>query len=159
MANYSSALVDSELNTLDRILKKLRLASPGAMRIAALRRFATGITVLTIFGHAYLGFEQSIAQPVVAVLACYITEILLETLTARNDRRRPAYASAPHAKGREKAISVINFLLPAHISGLALGMLLYASNRLDLFVVAAVIAMSSKSVSYTHLTLPTTPYV
>ncbi|MGJ8629139.1 MAG: hypothetical protein ACSHXB_19440 [Sulfitobacter sp.] len=144
MANYSPTLVDPNPGALNRILESLRPTTPDAIRIAALRRFATGITLLTIAGHAYLGFEQSIAQPLVAVLVCYITELLLETVTSHNQQRSPSYASAPGATMRTKVITVINFLLPAHISGLALGMLLYASNRLDLFVVAAVIAMSSK---------------
>ncbi len=144
MANYSSAVVETKPNVFTQAVNALRPDTPAALRVAALRRFAIGISVLNIAGHSFLGFEQSIVQPVIAVLTCYLTELLLETLSARHEQRRPAFVADAAATGRTKVITVIDFLLPAHISGLALGMLLYASDRLDLFVVAAIVAMSSK---------------
>ena len=63
------------------------------MRLAALRRFATAITVLNVFGHTVLGFEQSWAQPLVSLLAAYSTEILLEVLESRRLGRKPRLAS------------------------------------------------------------------
>ncbi|WP_207922489.1 enediyne biosynthesis protein UnbU [Micromonospora sp. KC606] len=115
------------------------------LRLAALRRFAVAITVLNVAGHLFLGFEQSIAQLIIAVLTCYATELALETLVAARDARRPSYlANAVTPSPRERVVSLVNFLLPAHISGCALAMLLFISDRLDLFAVAAVIAISSK---------------
>lgn len=130
----------------DAIVARIRPSTAAAIRIAALRRFATGITVLTVAGHAYLGFEQSIAQPVVAVLACYLTELLLETLAAKGERRSPNYLAPAGATIRAKLFAFGDFLLPAHITGLALGMLLYVNNRLDLFIVAAIVGIGSKYV-------------
>ena len=40
-----------------------------ADRLGGLRRFAVAITVLNILGHAFFGFEQSLAQPVAALVA------------------------------------------------------------------------------------------
>lgn len=144
MANAPFTIVTKKLSALNQRIERIRPTSPAALRIAALRRFATGITLLSIAGHTYLGFEQSIAQPIIAVLACYLTELLLETVTAYGEQRRPLYRTTSGATVRTKVITLVDFLLPAHISGLALGMLLYISNRLDLFIVAAVIAISSK---------------
>lgn len=124
---------------------KIRPADPAKIRIAALRRFAVGLTLLNIAGHLFLGFEQSPAQLILTVLTCYAAELLFETLVAARDSRRPAYRSdavAPSA--RTRAMTLVNFLLPAHITGCATAMLLFISSRLDLFVVAAIIAVSSK---------------
>jgi hypothetical protein len=124
---------------------KIRPTDPAKLRIAALRRFAVGITVLNIAGHLFLGFEQTIAQAIIAVLVCYATELALETLVAARDSRRPGYlADAVAPSDRERVTALVNFLLPAHITGFALAMLLFISDRLDLFAVAAVIAISSK---------------
>ena len=62
--------------------------------LAALRRFALGITVITVVGHAYLGFEQSYAQPLVAVAAGYSMQVLLEVVDAWCSRRRPRISRA-----------------------------------------------------------------
>lgn len=144
MANYSSSVVEAKANIFAQAVNALRPDTPAAIRIAALRRFAIGISVLNIAGHSFLGFEQSIAQPLTAVLTCYLTDLLLETMSARHEQRKPTFVADAAATGRTKVLTIIDFLLPAHISGLAIGMLLYASDRLDLFVVAAIVAMSSK---------------
>lgn len=105
-------------------------------RIGGLRRFAAAITVLTLVGHVFLGFEPSWAQPVVALASTYSTEILLEWSEARAQRRRPAFA------GR----GWLDFLLPAHISGLTIAMLLYPGQRLMPVVFASVVAIGSKAI-------------
>jgi hypothetical protein len=38
-----------------------------AIRLGGLRRFAIAISILNILGHTVLGFEQSWAQPLVAL--------------------------------------------------------------------------------------------
>jgi len=109
------------------------------LRLAALRRFATAITVFNLLGHAWFGFEQSWAQPLVALASAYATEILLEAIFARSSGgggRRPRFLGGP--------VALVNFLLSAHITGLAISMLLYANDRLMPFVFAPAAAIASK---------------
>jgi hypothetical protein len=108
------------------------------LRLPALRRFAFAITLLNVVGHFYLGFEQSYAQPLVALATAYTLELLLEWIDARVKRRAPRYAGGPIALG--------NFLLSAHISGLAVAMLTYANARLAPVMLATAIAIGSKHV-------------
>jgi hypothetical protein len=107
-------------------------------RLSALRRFAIAITTLNLFGHTFLGFEQSWAQPIVGLLAAYSTELFLGTLDAHFSGKRPRY--------RDGVVAFIDFLLPAHISGLAVTMLLYANDQLMPVAFAAVVAIASKYV-------------
>ena len=150
MEHGTSALASvtiAERRSIGDVVASLRPSDPAQVRIAALRRFATAITILNIVGHRFLGFEQAIAQPIVAVLTCYITELFLETVDAARESRRPAYrAESRDATTRERARTLVNFLLPAHITGFALGMLLFIGSRLDLFVVGGIVAISSKYV-------------
>jgi len=111
--------------------------TPEDRRLAALRRFAVAITVLNLLGHTVLGFEQSWAQPLIALATTYLTELGLETVEARVLGRRPRYAGGP---GR-----LVDFLLPAHITGLAVSMLLYANERLAPVAFAAAVAIASKT--------------
>jgi len=53
------------------------------LRIEALKRFAAAITVLNIAGHFFLGFEQSVAHALVALLTAYTLEIAFEIIQAR----------------------------------------------------------------------------
>ncbi|HEX3130554.1 MAG TPA: RnfABCDGE type electron transport complex subunit D [Thermoanaerobaculia bacterium] len=106
------------------------------MRLAALRRFATAITILNILGHTVLGFEQSLAQPLVGIGSAYLAEILLEIVDSRLKGRRPRFLGGGTAP--------IDFLLSAHISGLAVSMLLYANDRLLPIAFAAMTAIGSK---------------
>jgi hypothetical protein len=106
------------------------------VRLAALRRFATAITILNLLGHFVLGFEQAWATPFVSLLAAYSTEIALELVESWRLGRRPRFLG--------KGTAFIDFLLSAHISGLAVAMLLYANDRLLPIAFAAVVAISSK---------------
>ena len=108
------------------------------LRLPALRRFATAITALTILGHTVLGFEQSWAQVVVALACAYGTELLLELVHATAERR-------PLRTGRTPR-TVVEFFLSAHITGLAIAMLLYAHHSLLPYAFAAVVAIGSKSI-------------
>jgi len=102
-----------------------------------LRRFAIAITVLTILGHGVLGFEQSYAQPLVSLATAYSTQLLLEVLTAWAERRRPRFTGG--------LVSLVDFLLSAHITGLAVAMLLYFHDRLWVVAFASAAAISSKT--------------
>lgn len=106
-------------------------------RLGGLRRFAIAITVLNILGHAFFGFEQSLAQPVAALVAAYSVELLLEFIDARCNRRAPRFLGGG-------ARRFVEFLLSAHITGLACAMLLYANERLGPVIFASVVAICSK---------------
>lgn len=107
------------------------------MRLAALRRFAITISVLNLLGHTILGFENSWAQMIVALLMAYFTEILLETVDAVANRKAVRFAGG--------VTNFIDFLLPAHISGMAVSMLLYCGDQLLPFAFASAVAIASKA--------------
>ncbi|PZG24427.1 enediyne biosynthesis protein [Micromonospora craterilacus] len=105
--------------------------------VTALRRFAISITVLNIFGYTVLGFEQAWAWPLIAVAVGYGVEILLETIGAWAEERRPRYLGGG-VRG------FVEFLYPAHITSLAVNMLLYVNDRLPVMLFAVAIAISGK---------------
>jgi enediyne biosynthesis protein E5 len=107
-------------------------------RLGGLSRFAFAITVLNVAGHLFLGFEQSWITPFAAIGAAYATEFLGETIDARTHDRSPRFAGS--------FLNVVKFLLPAHISGLAVGMLLYAAENVAAIAFAASTAIASKYV-------------
>lgn len=110
----------------------------GDKRLTALRRFASAITVLNVVGYSILGFEQAWILPIAALAATYSTELLLEIAEAHATGRRPRFFGS--------ARQVVDFFLSAHISGLAVSMLLYPNARVLPVVFAAVVAIASKSV-------------
>jgi enediyne biosynthesis protein E5 len=115
------------------------MTEPKDLRLAALRRFAFAITLLNVLGHTVLGFEQSWAAPLVGVATAYAAELLLETLLAWQQGRRPRYLGVG-------GVGVVDFLLSAHITGLAVSMLLYTGERLAPIAFAAAAAIGSKYV-------------
>ncbi|MEI2367351.1 MULTISPECIES: enediyne biosynthesis protein UnbU [Niallia] len=108
-----------------------------SLRIKALRGFAIAITVLNILGHTVLGFEQSLLQLFVSLFTAYLCEILIELSDAVINKRTPAFYGSIN-----KAIS---FLLPAHITGLAIGMLIYSGDNILPFAFASALAITSKT--------------
>lgn len=110
--------------------------TPNELRLGALRRFAFGITTLNTLGHLWLGFEVAYFYPLVALATAYSLELTLESIDARLHNRKPAFAG-----GLRK---LVDFLLPAHISGMAVSMLLYSGNRVAPIVFAAAVAVLSK---------------
>ena len=112
--------------------------TPAERRIAALRRFSMGITGLTIVGHFWLGFEQSWAQVFVSLAACYSLELILEVVDAWSARREVRFRGGP--------VALMDFLLPAHISALAIALLLYPQGRLEPIIFAGVVAVGSKAI-------------
>jgi len=111
-------------------------SKPKNMRLAALYRFATAISLLTIIGHLWLGFEQSYAVVAVSLLTGYSVEFILEWFAAKSEDRRPWYLGGMR--------SCIEFLLPAHIGSLAVAMLLYSNETLLPVAFASAMAVSSK---------------
>lgn len=108
-------------------------------RIRALRRFATSITAFNVLGHLWLGFEQPWVQPLVAMAVAYGLELGIETVDAAAERRRPRYAE-------DGPGGFVDFLLPAHITALAVGMLLYANSRMLPIAFAVAVAITTKAV-------------
>jgi enediyne biosynthesis protein E5 len=116
----------------------MSLRQDRASHLPGLRRFAVAITILNVLGHAFFGFEQSFAQPLVSLAAAYSTELVLEAVDACCNYRRPRFAGG--------LPPLIDFLLSGHISGLAVAMLLYANDRLWVLAFAAATAIGSKAV-------------
>jgi hypothetical protein len=107
-------------------------------RLGGLSRFAVAITILNVVGHAFLGFEQSWLTPFVALATAYGTELIGETLDSHAIDRPARYAGS--------FLNVAKFLLPAHITGLAVGMLLYAAENVAAIAFATATAIASKYV-------------
>ncbi|OKJ48502.1 enediyne biosynthesis protein [Streptomyces sp. CB02009] len=103
----------------------------------ALRRFAISISVLNIFGYTVLGFEQPWTWPFIALATGYTLEILLELLGARVEGRAPRFLGGG-AKG------VMEFLLPAHITALAVNMLSYVNDLVWVMVFGVIVAVGTK---------------
>jgi hypothetical protein len=113
--------------------------TPEQARLGALARFAVAITVLNLLGHTILGFEISVVQMLVCAATGYAVEIVLETVAAWSESRKPVFASAGVKR-------LVIFLLPAHITSLATSMLLYPGDRLLPLIFGVVVAMSSKAI-------------
>lgn len=123
------------------------MTEPKDLRLPALRRFAFAITLLNVLGHTVLGFEQSWAAPLVGIGAAYATELALELIAAWQQGRRPRFlAGGP--------VGAVDFLLSAHITGLAVSMLLYTGERLAPIAFAAVAAIGSKYIFRTPAPAP-----
>src|ERR1700744_4945291 len=86
-------------------------------RYLALRNFAISISVFNVLGYTVLGFEQPWLWAILSVLAAYSSEIVFELIAAWSERRSPRFT------GRGPR-GMLEFLLPAHITGLAVNMLL-----------------------------------
>lgn len=113
--------------------------SERSKRLGGLRRFAIAITVFNIAGHTLLGFEQSWAQPLTALAVAYGLEISLEMIDAWAHRRTPNFLGGGVKK-------IVECLLSAHITALAVAMLTYANDRIWPVVFGTVVAMASKAV-------------
>jgi len=105
-------------------------------RLKGLSRFAFAITLLNVLGHLWLGFEQSWLTPFVALAAAYGTDLLAETVDARFNGRKSAFSGGFG--------NLVAFLLPAHISGLAVGMLLFGAEQLWIIAFGAAVSIASK---------------
>jgi enediyne biosynthesis protein E5 len=106
-------------------------------RLGGLRRFAIAITVFNILGHTVFGFEQAWIQPLVSIFTAYCCETWFELVDCFVQKRKPRFL------GGWK--NLVDFLLSAHITGLACAMLLYSNARLMPIVFASAAAISSKA--------------
>jgi len=112
---------------------------PADPRYIALRNFAISISVLNVFGYAWLGFEQPWLWPILAVLVGYTTELVFETISSWVYRRRPKFLG-------NGARGVYEALLPSHITALAVNMLLYANNQFWPVAFGVVVGVGAKHV-------------
>jgi enediyne biosynthesis protein E5 len=103
----------------------------------ALRRFAISITIFNIVGYLFLGFEQPWIWPFVAIATGYTVELVLERIGARVERRAPRYAGNGFR-------GLAEFLLPAHITSIALNMLIYVNDRILVMIFAVTLAVAAK---------------
>jgi hypothetical protein len=105
--------------------------------ITALRRFAISITVFNILGYTWFGFEQPWLWPIIALATGYTTEIGLEIIGARAEGRAPRFAG-------NGLRGLVEFLYPAHITSLAMNMLIYVNDRIWVMIFGVVIAIGAK---------------
>jgi enediyne biosynthesis protein E5 len=105
--------------------------------VIALRNFAVSISVFNIVGYTILGFEQPWAWPFIAVGTGYAVELVLEAVGARVEGRPSRY----RGNGLR---GLMEFLYPAHITALAVQMLLYVNDRLDVMMFGVAVAVGAK---------------
>ncbi|MEV7008604.1 enediyne biosynthesis protein [Streptosporangium sp. NPDC051022] len=103
----------------------------------ALRNFAMSITVFNIVGYTLLGFEQPWLWPVIALLTGYTVEIALEYVSARGEGRPPRYTG-------NGVRGLVEFLYPAHITSLAMNMLIYVNDQLLVMIFGVTVAVGAK---------------
>ncbi|MGC5330182.1 enediyne biosynthesis protein [Micromonospora sp. DT62] len=122
-------------------------ATPGAPprvdrrdpRYLALRNFALSMSIFNILGYTVLGFEQPWTWPLLALAVGYATEIVVELVTARANKRPAAFTG-------NGAWGMYTFLLPTHITALAANMLLYANDNFWPIAFAVVVAIGQKAI-------------
>lgn len=116
-------------------------AAPAARdpRYLALRNFALSISVFNVLGYTVLGFEQPWAFPLLAVGTAYAAELVLELVSAWSARRQPAFVGSGWR-------GLYVYLLPAHITALAVNMLLYTNDRFAAVAFGVVVAIGAKYV-------------
>ncbi len=126
---------DGALTTVSQPAGKAK--RPADPRYLALRNFAISISVFNVLGYTLLGFEQPWLWPILALVAAYSTEIIFELISSWAQQRRPRFLGNGVRGGYE-------FLLPSHITGLAVNMLLYANNQFWPVLFGVVLAVSQK---------------
>lgn len=105
--------------------------------VIALRRFAISISIFNIAGFIFLGFEQPWIWPFVALATGYTTELVWEVIGARVEGRKPRFQGGG-------VNGFITFMFPAHITSLALNMLIYVNDRIWVMMFAVTLAVSTK---------------
>ncbi|WLQ45089.1 enediyne biosynthesis protein [Streptomyces laculatispora] len=108
-------------------------------RYLALRNFALSMSVFNVLGYTLLGFEQPWLWPVICVPFAYVVEMVLEVVSAWAQERRPRFLGGGFR-------GVYEFLLPSHITALAVNMLLFANNQLLPVLLGVFIGVAGKHV-------------
>jgi Na+-translocating ferredoxin:NAD+ oxidoreductase RnfD subunit len=118
-------------------------------RIGGLWRFAIAISILNILGHTVLGFEQAWAHPIIALAVAYAMELSIEAIDAWAQRRPARFRGSPR--------TFAEFLLSAHITGLAVSMLLYPNERFWVTAFSVAVAIASKALFRAPVVIPGVP--
>ncbi|MCG5216094.1 enediyne biosynthesis protein [Streptosporangium sp. KLBMP 9127] len=105
--------------------------------VTALRRFALSISIFNILGYTLFGFEQGYLWPFVAMATAYTTEIALEYIAARNEGRTPRFRG-------NGVRGMVEFLYPAHITAIALNMLIYVNDQILVMMFGVIVAVGTK---------------
>ena len=100
---------------------------------------ATTATLFAIAGHLFLGFEQSLAQLTVALIAGYGAALLFEAIDAAMMGRSPRWLG-------NGTSGVGKFLLSAHMTAITISFLLYVNNHLWIMAFAVIAAIGSKHI-------------
>lgn len=108
-------------------------------RYLALRNFAISISVFNIFGYTLLGFEQPWSWPIFAVLVGYAAEITFELVSSWANKTQPRFLGGGMR-------GFITFLLPAHITAVAVNMLTYANNQFWPIAFGVIVGVGAKHV-------------
>lgn len=108
-------------------------------RYLALRNFAISMSVFNILGYTLLGFEQPWLWPIICAPFAYAVEMVLEVISAWAQKRRARFLGGGFRR-------VYEFLLPAHITALAVNMLLYANDLLLPILLGVFIGVAGKHV-------------
>jgi len=106
------------------------------LRLFALWYFTTLMITWNVLGHTKLGFEQSWATPITAVLTAIAVSMLLDWVDARAKNRALRFTGSVG--------EFLNFLPASLIPGFACGMLLYSNERLWPVIFAVVLSIGSK---------------
>jgi hypothetical protein len=106
-------------------------------RYKALRNFAISMSIFNIVGYILLGFEQPWLWPIFALLTGYTTEVLMEVIQSWFERRSPRFVGV---SWRE----TLAFFFPAHITSLAVNILLYANDRFFPIMFGIIVAVTGK---------------
>ena len=108
-------------------------------RYMALRNFAISMTIFNILGYTILGFEQPWTWPIFALIVGYSAEIIIELVAAWAGKRRPGFTG-------NGMWGLYTFLLPTHITSLAVNLLLYANDKFWPIAFGVVVAIGQKTV-------------
>ena len=104
---------------------------------------AGSATLLAFAGHLILGFEQSIAQVVVALGAGYTAALVFEAIDAA------MLGKTPRWRGRGPK-GLFEFLLSAHMTAITTSFLIYVNNRLWMMAFAVIAGIGSKHILRMH---------
>jgi hypothetical protein len=100
---------------------------------------ATTATLFALAGHWFLGFEQTLLQMLVAIIAGYSAALFFEWIDSRANGRPAAFLG----KGKK---GLLMFLLPAHMTAVTTSFLLYVNDHLWVMAFAVVAGIGSKSI-------------
>lgn len=101
------------------------------------RTAAALATLLTVLGHALLGFEQAVLHVFVALATGYSCALLFEWVDARANARPAGFAGGGWKK-------TVDYLVSVHMTSITTSFLIYTNARLWVLAFAVALAIGSK---------------